>query len=122
MKDIPIILHIDLENQSVNGWLEENRYIIFSELVRYSKKLLTEDLDNVQAIMVSNHYDNLVFILKRENLKLTLDKAMEYFMEMEEYEKCAEIRDLDILIQNLENEAGNIKTSQSNQRKSKING
>jgi len=121
MKDIPIILHIDLENQSVNGWLEENRYIIFSELVRYSKKLLTEDLDNVQAIMVSNHYDNLVFILKKENLKLTLEKAMEYFMEMEEYEKCAEIRDLDILIQNLENETGNIKTGKSNQRKSKIN-
>ena len=121
MKDVPIILHIDLENQSVNGWLEENRYIIFSELVRYSKKLLTEDLDNVQAIMVSNYYDNLVFILKRENLKLTLEKAMEYFMDMEEYEKCAEIRDLDILIQNLENETGNIKTGKSNQRKSKIN-
>jgi hypothetical protein len=122
MKDIPIILHIDLENQSVNGWLEENRYIIFSELVRYSKKLLTEDLDNVQAIMVSNYYDNLVFILKKENLKLTLEKAIEYFMEIEEYEKCAEIRDLDILIQNLENETGNIKTGKSNQRKSKING
>jgi hypothetical protein len=121
MKDVPIILHIDLENQSVNGWLEENRYIIFSELVRYSRKLLTEDLDNVQAIMVSNYYDNLVFILKRENLKLTLEKAMEYFMDMEEYEKCAEIRDLDILIQNLENETGNIKTGKSNQRKSKIN-
>jgi hypothetical protein len=121
MKDIPIILHINLENQSVNGWLEENRYIIFSELVRYSKKLLTEDLDNVQAIMVSNYYDNLVFILKRENLKLTLEKAMEYFMDMEEYEKCAEIRDLDILIQNLENETGNIKTGKSNQRKSKVN-
>ena len=121
MKDVPIILHIDLENQSVNGWLEENRYIIFSELVRYSRKLLTEDLDNVQAIMVSNYYDNLVFILKRENLKLTLEKAMEYFMDMEEYEKCAEIRDLDILIQNLENETGNIKVSKSNQRKLKVN-
>lgn len=121
MKDMPIILHIDLDNQSVNGWLEENRYIIFSELVRYAKKLLTEKLDNVQAIMVSNYYDNLVFILKRENVKLTLEKAMEYFMDIEEYEKCAEIRDLDILIQNLENEAGNIKTGKSNQRKSKIN-
>jgi len=118
---MPIILHIDLENQSVNDWLEENRYIIFSELVRYAKKLLTEKLDNVQAIMVSNYYDNLVFILKRENLKLTLEKAMEYFMDIEEYEKCAQIRDLDILIQNLENETGNIKISKSNKRKSKIN-
>jgi hypothetical protein len=110
-----------LENQSVNDWLEENRYIIFSELVRYAKKLLTEKLDNVQAIMVSNYYDNLVFILKKENLKLTLEKAMEYFMDIEEYEKCAQIRDLDILIQNLENETGNIKISKSNKRKSKIN-
>ena len=121
MKDMPIILHIDLQNQSVNGWLEENRYIIFSELVRYAKKLLTEKLDNVQAIMVSNYYDNLVFILKKENLKLTLEKAMEYFMDIEEYEKCAQIRDLDILIQNLENEATNIKVSKSNQRKLKVN-
>lgn len=120
MKDMPIILHIDLENQSVNDWLEENRYIIFSELVRYAKKLLTEKLDNVQAIMVSNYYDNLVFILKKENLKLTLEKAMEYFMDIEEYEKCAQIRDLDILIQNLENETGNIKIGKSNKRKSKI--
>ena len=119
MKDTPIILHINLENQSVNGWLEQNRYIIFSELVRYSKKLLTEDLDNVQAIMVSNHYDNLVFILKRENLKLTLEKAMEYFMDIEEYEKCAEIRDLYILIQNLKNERENIEISKPNKRQSK---
>jgi hypothetical protein len=42
-------------------------------------------------------------------------------MDMEEYEKCAEIRDLDILIQNLENEATNIKVSKSNQRKLKVN-
>jgi hypothetical protein len=116
MKDMPIILHIDLENQSVNSWLEENRYIIFSELLRYSKKLLSENLDDVQAIMVSNHYDNLVFILKKENIKLTLDKAMEYFMDVEEYEKCAEIRDLYILIENLKNETKYIKTSKSNQR------
>ena len=40
---------------------------------------------------------------------------------MEEYEKCAEIRDLDILIQNLENEARNIKVSKPNQRKLKVN-
>jgi transcription initiation factor IIE alpha subunit len=71
--------------------------------------------------MVSNLSDNIVFIIKRDNVKLTLDKAMEYFMDMEEYEKCAEIRDLDILIQNLENEATNIKVSKSNQRKLKVN-
>jgi hypothetical protein len=122
MKENPIILHIELGNQSVYDWLKENQYVIFSELIRYSKKLLDENLDMVQAIMVSNLSDNIVFIIKRDNVKLTLDKAMEYFMDMEEYEKCAEIRDLDILIQNLENEATNIKASKSDQRELKVNG
>ena len=83
MKDTPIILHIDLGNQSVPNWLEENRYTIFSELIRYSEKLIKEKLDVVQAIMVSNYYDNIVFLLKKENIDLTLSKAMDYFMKME---------------------------------------
>ena len=121
MKETPIILHIDLGNQSLTSWLSENKYIVYSELIRYCDKLLKDNLKEVQAIMVSNLSDNIVFIIKRDNVKLTLDKAMEYFMDMEEYEKCAEIRDLDILIQNLENEATNIKASKSDQRELKVN-
>jgi hypothetical protein len=121
MKTEPIILHIELGNQSVLEWLKENQYIIFSELIRYSDKLLKENLNFIQAIMVSNVSDNIVFIVKKENLKLTLDKAMDFFMDIEEYEKCAEIRDLYILIENLKNETKDIKDSKSNQRKSKIN-
>ena len=116
MKDSPIILHIELGNQSVSNWLDNNRYIIFSELVRYSERLLKENLDNIQAIMVSNLSDNIVFILKKESIKLTLDKSMEYFLSIEEYEQCAKIRDLYILIENLKNETKDIKISKSNQR------
>jgi len=94
MKETPIILHIDLGNQSVTEWLKENQYVIFSELIRYSKKLIKENLNAIQAIMVSNSSDNIVFIIKKDNVKLTLDKAMDYFLEIEEYEKCSEIRDL----------------------------
>ncbi len=121
MKQEPIILHIDLENESLPNWLSKNRYVIYSELLRYSEKMLSENLDTVQAIMVSNYYDNIVFLLKRENIKLTLDKAMDYFMSIEEYEKCAKIRDLYILIENLKNETKDIKTGKSNQRKPKSN-
>jgi hypothetical protein len=117
----PIILHIDLGNESVSNWLKRNQYIIFSELIRYSEKLLKDKLDFIQAIMVSNLSDNIVFIVKRENVKLTLNKAMEYFMDIEEYEKCAEIRDLYILIENLKNETKYIKTGKSNQRGLKSN-
>ena len=121
MKGEPIILHIDLGNQSLTNWLKENQYIIFSELIRYSKKLLKENLTFIQAIMVSNLYDNIVFIIKRDNVKLTLDKAMDFFMDIEEYEKCVEIRDLYILIENLKNETTDIKISKSNQRGLKSN-
>jgi hypothetical protein len=121
MKSEPIILHLELGTESVPVWLKKNQYVIFSELIRYCRKLLENKLDFIQAIMVSNIYDNIVFIVKKENVKLTLDKAMEYFMDIEEYEKCAEIRDLYILIENLKNETKDIKVSKSNQRKSKIN-
>jgi protein-arginine kinase activator protein McsA len=94
MKEEPLILHIDLKNQSVSNWLKENKYIIFSEIVRYSSKIIIENIDIIQAIIVSNSYDNIVFIIKKENVKNSLEKAMNYFLEIEEYEKCSEIRDL----------------------------
>ena len=121
MKNEPLILHIDLGNQSVSNWLRENKYIIFSELIRYADKLIKDDLELIQAIMVSNLADNIVFILKRENVDVMLDKAMEYFMEIEEYEKCAEIRNLYILIQKLNNETKYIKDCGTNKRPSKTN-
>ena len=117
----PIILHIDLGNQSLSNWLKDNRYVIYSELVRFSEKLLNEKLDTVQAILVSNLADNIVFIIKQDNVKITLDKAMDYFLSIEEYEQCAKIRNLYILIENLKDERGNIKDSKQSKRKSKTN-
>lgn len=98
MKQEPIILHIDLGNQSLQSWLKDNRYIIFSELVRFSEKLIKNKMDSIQAIMVSNLSDNVVFIIKKENVSLTLEKAMEYFLSIEEYEQCSKIRDIQSLL------------------------
>ena len=94
MSDSPTILHIELNNQSVYSWIKQNRYIIFSEIVRYSSKMIEDGIKVIQAIIVSNSYDNIVFIIKKENIKMSLEKAMDYFLEIEEYEKCSEIRDL----------------------------
>jgi hypothetical protein len=94
MNKEPVILHIELGNQHLSKWLKQNRYIIYSELIRYSEKLIKEKIQIIQAVMVSNIYDNIVFIIKKENLNITLERAMEYFMSIEEYEKCAKIRDL----------------------------
>ena len=94
------LLHIDIGNKSLIEWIIDNRYIIFSELIRYSEKLIKADLDYINAIMVSNLSDNIVFIIKREYVINTLDKAMDYFLRIEEYEQCSKIRDLLILIRN----------------------
>jgi hypothetical protein len=119
MKEEPILLHIDLGNQSLSNWLRENKYVIFSELVRYSEKMIKLGLESIQAIMVSNLSDNVVFIIQRKDLHFTLEKAMDYFLSVEEYEKCAEIRDLYILIENLKNETENIEIGKPNKRQSK---
>jgi len=118
----PVILHIELGTYPIANWLKNNKYVIFSELIRFSKKLIEQKLDSLQAIMVSNDNDNIVFILNKNNIQNTLSKAMEFFTDKEEYEKCAEIRDLNILIQkNKDYESKNIKNTAPNKRQSKTN-
>ena len=114
----PMVLQIDLGNQSLTSWMKENKYFIHSELVRYAEKLIENNLNEVQALMLSNLSDNVVFILKKENIYITLEKAMEYFLDIEEYEQCATIRDLLTLMEN-KNEKRDFKTGRRNQRKSK---
>ncbi len=96
----PMILHIDIGNQSLVNWTNNNKYIIHSELVRYCEKLIVGEFDIVEAIMISNLADNVVFMVSDKNVLDTLNKAMEYFLEIEEYEQCGKIRDLLILISN----------------------
>lgn len=98
MNENPLILHIDVGNQSVKAWLKEHRYVIYSEIVRYCEKLLNSDAESIQSILISNISDNVVFLIERKNVDLALEKAMDYFMDIEEYEKCAKIRDLQQII------------------------
>ena len=120
MSKEPLILHIDLGNQSISEWINENKYVIYSELIRYAEKLIENNLEYVQSIMVSNLSDNIVFILKKESVDLLFEKAMSYFLSIEEYEQCAKIRDLEYLLKTIKvDESTNTKSSKSNKRKSK---
>ena len=84
MEQQPIILHIDLGNQSLTNWLKENKYVIYSELIRFTEKMYKDGLDSIQAIMVSNLADNIVFVVKKETTSITIKKAMEYFLSIED--------------------------------------
>jgi hypothetical protein len=117
----PAVLHIDLGNQPISSWLKANRYIIHSELVRYIEILINKNLDFTQAILITNFVENIVLIVRKENADITLDKAMNYFLSIEEYELCAKIRDLQILIEKSKtDEKRNTKDSGQNKRKSKV--
>jgi len=96
----PMLLHIDIGNQSLVSWANSNKYIIHSELIRYCEKLILGEFEVIEAIMISNLADNVVFMVSEKNVVDTLDKAMEYFLEIEEYEQCAKIQNLLILISN----------------------
>jgi len=119
MEQQPIILHIDLGNQSLTNWIRDNKYIIYSELIRFTEKLYTDSLDIIQAIMVSNLADNIVFVVKRDGTDITIQKAMDYFLSIEDYEKCAKIRDLQILIEKSNNETNDTKDSKRNEGNTK---
>ena len=112
----PMILHIDLGNQSLTNWLRDNKYVIYSELVRFCEMLIKQNLEQIQAIMVSNLADNIVFVIKKETIDVTLNKAMDYFVNREEFEKCAKIRDLQILIEKNKNEKHDTKNSSTTKR------
>jgi hypothetical protein len=116
----PLILHIDLGNQSISEWITENKYVIYSELLRYTEKLIENELEQIQALMVSNLSDNMVFILKKIDVDILFEKAMSYFLSIEEYEQCAKIRDLEYLLKTKKvDESKNTENSKSNKRKSK---
>lgn len=105
------LLHIDIGNKSLIEWVMDNKYIIFSELIRYSEKLVKDDLDYINAIMISNLSDNIVFVIKHNHIVNTLNKAMDYFLQLEEYEQCSKIRDLLILIRNKNKSIGSNERS-----------
>jgi len=114
------ILHIEIGNVPITQWLNQNKYIIVSELVRYSEKLIKNDLEYSHVIMLSNLTDNVVFILRKSDIRLTLDGAMEYFLSVEAYEQCEKINDLFILISNKDKTVKNggkiKKTNRKNQK------
>ncbi len=55
---------------------------------------------------------NVDFIISKDDIDLTLKKMMDYYIEVEEYEKCAEIL-------KLQNEKDNPKPKKTTKRKPK---
>jgi hypothetical protein len=88
----------------IEEWAEENRGIIMDSI--YSNVfdfVQSKDDDRIilQIIPILTKKSRIQrpaeppvkvdFIISKEDIDLTLDKMLEYYVEVEEYEKCAEI-------------------------------
>ena len=69
----PEMLHIDIGNQPISTWLKNNKYIVFSELIRYIETIILSDLDTINAILITNFSENVVLVVRKEEIDLSLE-------------------------------------------------
>jgi hypothetical protein len=92
---------------SIEEWADENRGVIMDSI--YSNvfdfiKSTDDDRIILQIIPILTKKSRIQrpaeppvkvdFIISKEDIDLTLKKMMDYYIEVEEYEKCAEIHKL----------------------------
>jgi hypothetical protein len=66
---------------------EEDDRVILQVSPKISQKVKRPSLSKEPPI-------NVDFIISKDDIQLTLEKMLEYYIEVEEYEKCAEIHKL----------------------------
>lgn len=75
LKDIPTIQHL-----------------ILNETINAIKDGINKNKENTSILEISD--SNCIVELAKEYWKITLEKGMNYFANIEDYDKCIEIRDL----------------------------
>lgn len=81
------------EHPNASNFLKEHGDVAFNHIIKVIEKTHhMDDLENVDAIYFDNQ--NIMCEIHRSEYTLILEKAMEWFIEQEEYESCAKIRDL----------------------------
>lgn len=97
MKKLKDILTVYIGNEDVENWSSElGHEIIISELIRGYQTLIRDSIDSLVFLIVNSDtrkgklktYD---FIMFPDHMTSTLNKMLEWAIENEEYEKCAQI-------------------------------
>lgn len=72
--------------------IPEVKEVVIEELVSAIKDAVKNKKKTIQLFEVAN--SEYYIELKKEQFKLSLKSAMDYFLEKEEYDRCIECRDL----------------------------
>lgn len=72
--------------------IPEIQKVVIEEAVYAIKEGIAKNKSSISLFEVA--YSDYYIELKKEKWKSTLEKALEYYLEREEYDRCAEARDL----------------------------
>lgn len=93
-RKIPV-LRISLDDGADYSQLKEVpgiKEVIIEEAIRAIKEGIEKKRSSISLFEVA--YSDYYIDLVKDNWKPTLEKALEYYLELEEYDRCAEARDL----------------------------
>ena len=72
--------------------IPEIKEVVIEEIVYAIKDAIKRKKSKIELFEVAN--SNFYIELKKEQFKSSLQSAIDYFLEKEEYDRCAECRDL----------------------------
>ena len=88
----------------IEKWADENRGVIMDSIYYNLSEFIESQEDDrvvLQVIPTMNQRNrvqnfieppmNVDFIISKDDIDLTIKKVLDYYIEIEEYEKCAEI-------------------------------
>ena len=103
---IPKKIYIDF-GTPIETWANENKGMIMDSIYSNVFDFIESEEDDRIVLQVSPKLNtksriskameppvNVDFIISKDDIQVTLQKMMEYYIEVEEYEKCAEIHKL----------------------------
>ena len=89
------------------NFLKNQKWLIHTLIIEGVKKSFKEGLDEIVLFRIINPISNFVMIseLKKEDWGSSLNKSLEYFESIEEYEICSDVKKLLKTIKNGNNKS-----------------
>ena len=86
-------------------FLKNKKWLIHTLIIEGVKKSIKEGLDEIVLFRIINPISNFIMVseLKKEDWSSSLNKSLEYFESIEEYEICSDIKKLLKTIKNGDN-------------------
>ena len=91
-----IIIHINKEGDE-EKYLKTNRFKIHTRILEEVERGIENNIDNITIFKIVNHISDYTVVLtvNKDNWVESLNKCKKYFEEIEEYEACEKIKELE---------------------------